>query len=76
MVLKVTIMALLEEVILCLIVIIGIAEGTEDVEGCAILTAEILETGQDGADVVWQKEPVVEDCTGINYLLDVSLNII
>jgi hypothetical protein len=66
MVLKIIFTTLLEEVILCLIVIIGIAEGAEDVEGCAILTANLLETGQGGADAVWRKEPVVEDCSGIN----------
>jgi len=46
-------------------VIIGTAEGAEDAEECAILTAEILETGPGGVDVAWRKEPVAEDCTGI-----------
>lgn len=50
---------------------IMIEEDVEDVEECAILIANLLEIEIDGADAVWQKGNVAEDCIGINSLIDV-----
>lgn len=48
--------------------LIMIEEDAEDAEECAILIVNLLEIEIDGADAVWQKGYVAEDCIGIKFI--------